>query len=138
MRSIPQIGLLITFLTLPPFSPAWSAPTTGPAEPQERSTEPTRSLAQLLAEGQELASDKCASCHSITKQGDSPNKAAPPFRTFAEKWPLESLEEALAEGIVTGHEQMPEFVFTPPQIDAFLTFLGSLQKDGTQKQGTKP
>ncbi len=95
----------------------------------EPALSPSLSLAQRLEAGQKLASAKCASCHSIKKAGDSPNKEAPPFRTFAQKWPLESLEESLAEGIVTGHQDMPEFVLTPPEIDAFLIFLGSLQKD---------
>jgi len=99
-----------------------------------KNTEPVMSLAQRLEAGKKLASKKCASCHSIKHEGDSPNKEAPPFRTFAQKWPLESLEESLAEGIVTGHREMPEFVLTPPEIDAFLTFLGSLQKDSGQQK----
>ncbi len=105
------------------------------SEPEENAPEvPPVSLEQRIANGHKLAQDKCASCHSINKQGDSPNRAAPPFRSFANKWPLESLEEALAEGIVTGHEEMPEFVLTPPQIDAFLEFLRTLQ----QKQEVGP
>ena len=95
-----------------------------PAEGQALSTE---QIAQLIEDGQKLASEKCASCHSIERDGNSTNKDAPPFRTFASKWPLESLEESLAEGIVTGHEEMPEAVFTPEQITAFLQFLESLQ-----------
>ncbi|MCP4933720.1 MAG: cytochrome c [bacterium] len=89
---------------------------------------PARMKKQLIASGQKLAKDKCASCHSITKQGNSTHKDAPPFRTFAKKWPLSSLEESLAEGIVTGHEDMPEVVFTPLQIGEFLEFLGSLEE----------
>jgi len=84
---------------------------------------------QLITNGKKMAQEKCASCHSIEVKGESPNEAAPPFRTFASKWPLQSLEEALAEGIVTGHEEMPEVIFTPPEIVAFLEFLGSLQKN---------
>ncbi len=83
---------------------------------------------QLIASGQKLAKNKCASCHSIKKQGRSTHKDAPPFRSFAKKWPLSSLEESLAEGIVTGHEDMPEVVFTPEQIGAFLEFLDSIQE----------
>ena len=89
---------------------------------------PALTKEQAIANGQKLAKDKCASCHSIEKQGNSPHKDAPPFRSFADKWPLSSLEESLAEGIVTGHADMPEAVLTPTQIDAFLEFLGSLQK----------
>ncbi len=107
-----------------------SSPPAPAAEPQasaakQQASAPTKE--QLIASGQELAKSKCGSCHSIDKQGDSPLEGAPPFRSFASKWPLSSLEESLAEGIVTGHEAMPEVVFTPQQIDQFLEFLESLQ-----------
>jgi mono/diheme cytochrome c family protein len=36
------------------------------------------------------------------------------------------LEEALAEGISTGHPDMPEFVADPDQIDAILAYIESL------------
>lgn len=100
------------------------------AEPQENALIFTKEqLAQLVIDGQELAKTRCASCHSIETVGGSPNKEAPAFRSFASKWPLETLEESLAEGIVTGHEEMPEFVFTPEEITAFLEFLRTLQKN---------
>lgn len=44
-----------------------------------------------------------------------------------ERYPVETLQEALAEGIVTGHPTMPEFRFEPDQINDFLTFLKSLE-----------
>ncbi len=84
--------------------------------------------AELLKAGKKLAQDRCAACHSIKSEGDSTNKDAPPFRTFSSKYPIDSLEETLAEGIVTGHKEMPEYVFTPGEITAFLEFLASLQK----------
>lgn len=80
----------------------------------------------LVEEGQQYARKNCARCHSVEKTGESPFKKAPPFRTFAEKWPLESLEEALAEGIVVGHSKMPEFKLEPRQIGALISYLKSL------------
>ncbi len=77
----------------------------------------------LTKKGQQIAEKLCARCHAIGKKGESPLKEAPPFRTFAAKWPTESLEEALAEGIVVGHEAMPEFQFQPDEIGAFLAYL---------------
>lgn len=76
--------------------------------------------------GREIATRLCARCHATGQTGASPLDAAPPFRTFAGKWPLESLEEALAEGIVTGHE-MPEFTFDPSQISDLLAHIRSLE-----------
>ena len=68
----------------------------------------------------------CARCHAIGQNDQSPHKDAPPFRTFQGKWPLEQLEEALAEGIAVGHVDMPEYVFEPDQIADFLAYLATL------------
>ena len=76
--------------------------------------------------GRALAERHCARCHSVGERGDSPHKDAPPFRNFAKMWPLENLEEALAEGIVTGHPDMPAFVFEPDEIDALIEHLHDL------------
>jgi mono/diheme cytochrome c family protein len=51
---------------------------------------------------------------------------APPFRDLSKRYPVEFLAEALAEGIVTGHPAMPRFTFEPREIDALLTYMGSL------------
>jgi hypothetical protein len=55
-------------------------------------------------------------------------RVAPPFRTLHERYPVETLEEALAEGIATGHPAMPEFVFSVPEIKDFITYLKSLER----------
>ena len=77
--------------------------------------------------GRTLASAQCARCHAIETSGESPLAQAPPFRTFAAKWPLENLEESLAEGIVVGHKDMPEFALTPGQIADFIAYLRAVQ-----------
>lgn len=53
---------------------------------------------------------------------------APPFRTLHSKYPVENLEEALAEGIVTGHPEMPVFQLEPPQISALIEYLYTLKQ----------
>ena len=78
--------------------------------------------------GREFARANCARCHAIERTGDSPFKPAPPFRTLHERYPVENLEEALAEGIVTGHPDMPEFSLAPDEIADFIDFLKSLEK----------
>ena len=78
--------------------------------------------------GRRFAEDNCARCHAIGADGESPFKPAPPFRTFAHKWPLEYLEEALAEGIMVGHPAMPVFELTPREIDALTAYLASLSR----------
>ena len=69
----------------------------------------------------------CARCHSIERSGPSPYSEAPPFRTLHHRYPVENLEEALGEGIFTGHPAMPEFELSPGQIGDFIAFLKSLE-----------
>jgi len=70
----------------------------------------------------------CARCHSIDKLSPSPLKIAPPFRTLHERYPVESLQESLAEGIVTGHPSMPEFRLDPGQVADVIAYLKSLER----------
>jgi cytochrome c len=69
----------------------------------------------------------CVGCHAIDKVSASTLKIAPPFRTLHLKYPVESLEEAFAEGIVTGHPSMPEFQLDPGQIGDVIAYLKSLE-----------
>jgi cytochrome c len=70
----------------------------------------------------------CANCHSIGKGGPSPLQAAPPFRDLHLRYPVESLAEAFAEGIRTGHPSMPEFRLDPGQIRDVMAYLKSLER----------
>lgn len=81
---------------------------------------------ELVAKGRALAADNCARCHNIGDSGASPHDKAPPFREVVTRYPSEHLAEALAEGIASGHPDMPVFVMTAEQIDQFLAFLDSL------------
>jgi cytochrome c len=76
--------------------------------------------------GYQFAVTNCSRCHAIGKIGESPLKIAPPFRTLHERYPIEDLGEAFAEGIVTGHPSMPEFKLDGAQIDDLLAYLKSL------------
>ena len=77
--------------------------------------------------GQFFARTNCARCHSIDKTTESPLKIAPPFRVLHKRYPIESLAEAFAEGISTGHPTMPEFQLEPDQINDLLSFMRALQ-----------
>jgi hypothetical protein len=63
----------------------------------------------------------------MDKIGESPLKIAPPFRALHLKYPVETLEEALVEGIVTGHPTMPEFRFDPGQVRDIIAYLKTLE-----------
>lgn len=77
--------------------------------------------------GKIYATSHCARCHAIGRTGASPFEPAPPFRTLHLRYPIESLGEALAEGITTGHPAMPQFVLDPDQIHDLLSYLKTLE-----------
>ena len=77
--------------------------------------------------GFQLLRANCARCHAIDAGSTSPNEKAPPFRDVVKKYDPAALEEALAEGIVTGHNNMPEFEFDPDDVTAIIAYLDTLK-----------
>lgn len=77
--------------------------------------------------GKTFALNNCARCHSVDKITPSPLKIAPPFRTLHTRYPIETIAEALAEGIQTGHPTMPEFQLDPDQIHDLLAYMKTLE-----------
>ena len=92
----------------------------------------------LTAKGKVLVEENCARCHAIGKEGDSPHAEAPPFRTLSSKYPVEDLAESLAEGIVSGHPEMPIFVFDPQDVAAIIDYLESIQDVPSAPPGEAP
>lgn len=89
----------------------------------------TPALADSTAEqrGKAFARTNCARCHAIDRSSESPLKIAPPLRTLHRRYPIETLGEALAEGIYTGHADMPAFELSPDQIHDLLSYLKTLE-----------
>jgi len=83
--------------------------------------------AQDLKRGEKLLADACGSCHAIGR-GGSADRNAPPLRTLGQRYSIESLEEALAEGFMTGHPAMPEFQFDADDVGAIIAYLKSIQQ----------
>jgi cytochrome c len=81
----------------------------------------------LADKGKVIVTKHCSRCHAVGVKGESPHPQAPPFRTLSSKYPVEDLAESLAEGIVSGHPEMPVFVFTPHEIDAIIAYIQSIQ-----------
>src|SRR5512132_2510180 len=80
-----------------------------------------------VSRGELLLRKNCSRCHAIGKEGNSPHPEAPPFRTLSSRYPIEDLSESLAEGIVSGHPDMPIFVFDPADVEAIVDYLKSIQ-----------
>jgi cytochrome c len=89
------------------------------AQPQEK-----------IRAGYEIAEKFCARCHAIGLKGASSHPGAPPFREIAAKGNVQNLEEALGEGIVVGHPDMPQWRFKPQEVDALIAYLKSLSGKG--------
>jgi cytochrome c len=77
--------------------------------------------------GEALVRLHCSGCHAAGREDRSPMAAAPPLRELHRRYEPELLGEALAEGILTGHPAMPAFSFAPPDVEAIIRYLDSIQ-----------
>lgn len=98
--------------------------TSGPSENAD--------MEAIIARGAAFAATNCAACHATGATGDSPHDTAPAFRDIGKRYPVSQLAEAFAEGIVTAHPGMPEFVLTPDENRALIAYLESIQTQGAQ------
>ena len=81
-----------------------------------------------LAQGGALLQKHCGSCHATGRTDASRDKDAPAFRSLGQRYPIESLEEALAEGMLSGHPDMPEFSFDADEVGVIIGYLKSIQQ----------
>lgn len=107
---------------------AWAATVVASAVLVSAATGASAQLSPNEQRGRAFALANCARCHAVDKVSASPLSLAPPFRTLHRRYPVETLDEALAEGIVTGHPNMPEFRLEPDQIGDFIAFLKWLER----------
>ncbi len=91
---------------------------------------PSVAQTDTVASGHALVEANCARCHAIGMDDTSKHAEAPPFRVVVTRYAPDNLAEALAEGISSGHPDMPEFVFEPAEIEAIIAYLGSLKPEG--------
>jgi mono/diheme cytochrome c family protein len=92
----------------------------GFAQPQDKRA--------IESRGERLLNANCASCHAVGRAGNSARPEAPAFRTLGQRYPIEVLAEALAEGLSSGHPDMPEFRFDIDDVNAILAYLESIQE----------
>ncbi len=78
--------------------------------------------------GETLLTRDCSRCHAVGRTGASPLKEAPEFRTLGKRYPIESLEEALGEGIMSGHPDMPEFKYDADDVGGIIAYLKAIQQ----------
>lgn len=98
-----------------------------PTQPAEQSTVTVPRESELIGQGRVMAESLCAGCHAIGMEGASPHPDAIPLRQLSWNYPVESLAEPFAEGIMVGHPDMPQWQFEPKDIDALLAYLETIQ-----------
>jgi cytochrome c len=80
-----------------------------------------------VARGFTLVKQNCGVCHAIGRDDESSHPDAPPFRFVFRTYAASNLQEALAEGLVTGHPDMPEFIFPAQDVQAIVDYLSTLE-----------
>jgi mono/diheme cytochrome c family protein len=73
--------------------------------------------------GAHLAERDCAVCHAVGRAGNSPNSAAPPFRTLAMRYNPISLERALRKISKSGHFEMPPQAISESDIAGLAAYI---------------
>ena len=80
-----------------------------------------------LQRGRQIAMQMCSPCHAIDRSSSSPLTGAPTFRTFDQRFDLDSFIDRLQQGLTSGHQDIPTFRFTRDDARALITYLRSLQ-----------
>ena len=80
-------------------------------------------------QGKEMLQKLCARCHSVGRTGASPNKLAPPFRSFSEAKLYDSdFMQRLQDGLTSIHPFMPTFRFNRENAEEALNYMKSIQE----------
>ncbi len=86
--------------------------------------------------GEDSVRRRCSACHAVGADDQSPNPRSPPLRDIALRYPVENLEEALAEGIYVGHNSpMPPFALEADEVADITAYLKQLN---AQRAQTRP
>ncbi|MBD2750650.1 cytochrome c [Microvirga sp. BT688] len=78
--------------------------------------------------GRILIKANCSGCHAVGRADVSPMPDAPPLREVHQRYPVEHLAEALAEGLTTGHQGKPAFRFDAREVNDIIEYLKSLER----------
>lgn len=85
---------------------------------------------RLQAAGHALTRAACAGCHAVEAAGESPAPEAPALRLLAAQgYRVATLEEALHQGISTGHPAMPIMRYSDSDVRAIVAYLRAIQTE---------
>jgi mono/diheme cytochrome c family protein len=80
-------------------------------------------FSKLARRGKAILQAKCARCHAIEAQGDSPLKIAPPMRDIYARFAPQELRAEIMHGMVSRHKEMPQIDFSEEDTAAILAYL---------------
>lgn len=83
---------------------------------------------QPVAHGERLVKENCSGCHAVGLDDESNHPGAVPFRDLSTFYPIEALENAFAEGIETGHPDMPVFDASIDQVRSIVEYIKTVQE----------
>ena len=84
--------------------------------------------------GKEMLQKLCARCHAVGKTGASPNRQAPPFRSFSEtKLYDNDFLQRLQHGYGSIHRFMPTFRFNREDAEEVVNYMKSMQEPSKPK-----
>ena len=84
--------------------------------------------------GKEMLQKLCARCHAVGRTGASPNRQAPPFRSFSEtKLDDSDFLQRLQDGYSSIHRFMPTFRFNREDAEEVLNYMKSIQEPSRPK-----
>jgi mono/diheme cytochrome c family protein len=81
-----------------------------------------------ITAGRALAMARCARCHAVARTGDSPNPRSPRFRDLGARFPFDGLREALMQGMIVGHPEMPIQHLTEAESGDLIAYMRALQE----------
>ena len=87
---------------------------------------PARAQDDALKRGYAIAVEKCSHCHAISHNDLPPHDIVIPFRQLYTRYPIAMLIEARDRGVIAGHDEMPMFTVSQPDIRALLSYIDSL------------
>jgi mono/diheme cytochrome c family protein len=84
--------------------------------------------------GKEMLQRLCARCHAVGRTGASPNRQAPPFRSFSEtKLYDDDFLQRLQDGYSSIHHFMPTFRFNREDAKEVVNYMKSIQESSKLK-----
>lgn len=90
---------------------------------------PARAEDDALKRGYAIAVEKCSHCHAISHNDLPPHDIVIPFRLLYTRFPIAMLIQARDQGVIAGHDEMPMFTVSQPDMRALLSYIDSLAPD---------